>query len=107
MLTKKIMLTERFYDVIIESTSQPNGQIMNNGKIIPNINKIITPIVNNNINTNLKSAKKEKEINNEANNNINIIAIIISMKFLLLERWACFTEKYSTKINACPFKYIF
>ena len=34
LLTKKIMLTERFYDVIIESTSQPNGQIMNNGKII-------------------------------------------------------------------------
>jgi len=34
LLTKKIMLTERFYDVIIESTSEPNGQILNNGKII-------------------------------------------------------------------------
>ena len=34
LLTKKIMLTERFYDVIIESTSEPNGQIMKNGKII-------------------------------------------------------------------------
>ena len=34
LLTKKIMLTERFYDIIIESTSEPNGQILNSGKII-------------------------------------------------------------------------
>ena len=34
LLTKKIMLTEKFYDVIIESSSIPNGQIINNGKEI-------------------------------------------------------------------------
>ena len=34
LLTKKIMLTEKFYDVIIESSSSPNGQIINNGKEI-------------------------------------------------------------------------
>ena len=34
LLTKKIMLTERFYDVIIESTSSPNGEIIQKGKAI-------------------------------------------------------------------------
>ena len=34
LLTKKIMLTERFYDVIMESISSPNGEIMKDGKAI-------------------------------------------------------------------------
>ena len=32
LLTKKIMLTEKFYDVIMESINKPNGEILQNGK---------------------------------------------------------------------------
>ena len=34
LLTKKIMLTEKFYDVIMESITKPNGEILNNGKAL-------------------------------------------------------------------------
>ena len=67
----KMNLNMIYYFPMQQQTIPTNNNYMTNGKIIPNINKIITPNENNNINTNLKSAKKEKEINNEANNNIN------------------------------------
>ena len=34
LLTKKIMLTEKFYEVIMESISQPNGELSKDGKAI-------------------------------------------------------------------------
>ena len=42
LLTKKIMLTEKFYDVIMESISKPNGEILNNGKALCIKGEIIT-----------------------------------------------------------------
>ena len=67
----KMNLNMIYYFPMQQQTIPTNNNYMTNGKIIPNINKIITPNENNNINTNLKSAKKEKEINNDSNNNIN------------------------------------
>ena len=34
LLTKKIMLTEKFYDVIMDAIAKPNGEIIENGKAL-------------------------------------------------------------------------
>ena len=42
LLTKKILLTEKFYDVIMESITKPNGEILSNGKALCIKGEIIT-----------------------------------------------------------------